>query len=794
MLPSRTRPRPSNLWRHRVTSRFPALIQGLRLTGAALCLLPLIASAAKLDEELLSNGNWQATTDPWWVAAASLKIEDGMGCAKFDKPGSNPWDVILGQSGLSLKKDADYRLRFTLRADTASKLKVVVQHDGPPYTASFVQEGLAIGPEAKVHEFSFRPAADDAKVTFQLQVGAELANRICLGKVSLVGPKLQPPKAEARKPVRLNQLGYLNAALKRATIASDAKAPLPWRVVDAQARVLAEGMTTVFGRNSASGEHLHVADFSALIAPANDLVLEVAGDTSHPFVIGPDLYRKLKLDALNFFYQQRSGTPIEAAYVQRPDLARPAGHTTETVSCFKGRDDKGNQWPGCDFSLNVTGGWYDAGDHGKYVVNGGIATWTLVNQYERSQRVKTADPAAFANGKARLPEHANSRNDLLDEARWMMDFMLAMQVPDGKQVWVPVGDQSRELTRLELSKIDASGMVFHKVADAKWTGLPTPPHKDPQPRQLSYPSTAATLNLAATAAQCVRVWRSIDPTYADTCLRAAERAWQAANRHPEVYAYDNFTGSGPYEDYDVSDEFYWAAAELFATTGHKNYETALRASPHFLATPKGDLNGSGDLFWAKLTVAGTLTLATEATQLDPKLIAQARQALIATADAYLAQAREEGYLIPFKALDYQWGSNSAILNRSLILGHAYDFTGERKYLQAIADSMDYMLGRNPLDQSYVTGYGARPAMNPHHRFWAHQNDPNSPMPPPGVLVGGPNSVSFSDPVAVRLKGKCTGQTCWIDDIGAWSLNEIAVNWNAPLLWATSLLDEGGLAR
>ncbi|MBK9218946.1 MAG: carbohydrate binding domain-containing protein [Uliginosibacterium sp.] len=132
-----------------MTSRFPALIQGLRLTGAALCLLPLIASAAKLDEELLSNGNWQATTDPWWVAAGSLKIEDGMGCAKFDKPGSNPWDVILGQSGLSLKKDADYRLRFTLRADTASKLKVVVQHDGPPYTASFVQEGLAVGPESE---------------------------------------------------------------------------------------------------------------------------------------------------------------------------------------------------------------------------------------------------------------------------------------------------------------------------------------------------------------------------------------------------------------------------------------------------------------------------------------------------------------------------------------------------------------------------------------------------------------------------------------------------------------------
>lgn len=768
------------------------------LAGVAACSSPAQKPATEASPtaraELLNNGAWRETPDPWWAAAATLKIEDGMGCARFDKPGSNPWDVILGQSGLSLKKDANYSLRFKLRADTAAKLKVVVQHDGPPYTASFVQEGLAVGPEAKVHEFNFRPAADDDKVTFQLQMGAEHANRICIGDVSLLGPKLAAATGEARKLVRLNQIGYLNQARKRATIANDSKTALPWRVLDTNGRVLAEGTTTPFGANAASGEQLHIADFSQLTESAKGLVLDVGGNKSHPFAIGPDVYHALKLDALNFFYQQRSGIPIETRYVQRPDLARPAGHLPEKVSCFKGRDDKGNDWPGCDFSLDVSGGWYDAGDHGKYVVNGGISTWTLVNQYERSQRVKGADKAAFADGKAKLPENTNGYNDLLDEARWMMDFMLAMQVPEGKKVAVPVGDKSRQLSNLNLTQIDASGMVFHKVADTRWTGLPTPPHKDNQLRQLSYPSTAATLNLAATAAQCARVWRSIDPAYADKCLRAAERAWQAARRNPEVYAYDNFTGSGPYEDYDVSDEFYWAAAELFATTGNKDYEAAIKASPHFLATPKADLDGSGDLFWAQLSVAGTITLATIPNRLDPAVISQARQKLIATADAYLAQGAQEGFLIPFKAKEYQWGSNSAIINRSLILGQAYDFTGERKYLQAMADSMDYILGRNPLDQSYVSGYGSRPAKNPHHRFWAHQNDASSPIVPPGVLVGGPNSVSFSDPVAVRLKGKCVGQTCWTDDIGAWTLNEIAVNWNAPLLWVTSVLDEGALAR
>ncbi|WP_239670948.1 glycoside hydrolase family 9 protein, partial [Vibrio variabilis] len=78
-----------------------------------------------------------------------------------------------------------------------------------------------------------------------------------------------------------------------------------------------------------------------------------------------------------------SGVEIQKAYVQRADLARPAGHASDRVTCFDKEDAWGNQWPGCDLSIDVTGGWYDAGDHGKYTVNGGITTWTLLNLYER---------------------------------------------------------------------------------------------------------------------------------------------------------------------------------------------------------------------------------------------------------------------------------------------------------------------------------------------------------------------------------------------------------------------------
>jgi endoglucanase len=120
---------------------------------------------------------------------------------------------------------------------------------------------------------------------------------------------------------------------------------------------------------------------------------------------------------------------------------------------------------------------------------------------------------------------------------------------------------------------------------------------------------------------------------------------------------------------------------------------------------------------------------------------------------------------------------------------AYDFTKQQKYFDGVATGMDYLLGRNPLGQSYVTGYGERPLQHPHHRFWAQQANAKYPSPPAGVLSGGPNS-NVDDPYskAAGLKG-CAPQKCFVDHIEAYSVNEITINWNAPLAWVTAWLDE-----
>lgn len=575
--------------------------------------------------------------------------------------------------------------------------------------------------------------------------------------------------------IRLNQLGVLPNAPLHAVFANPSRSPLPWILKDSNGKVLASGVTSVFGDDPYSGEHVHRIDVRQAIPQGTGYRLTAAGLASRNFAVGLSAYDRLPYDALAFFYHARAGTPIEARFVGEK-WARPAGHPAEVAPCISGPDAKGNRWTGCNYSLNVTGGWYDAGDHGKYLVNGGIALWTLQNAYERLGR-----SGLFTDGSARIPEAGNGISDLLDETRWEMEFFLKMQAPEGSRQALPIGEK-RNRSGMRFTNVDTSGMAHHKVADRRWTGLPMRPDKDPEPRVLFPPSTGATLNLAATAAQCARIWQKIDPAFSNRCLDAARRAWTAANRNPEVYAIADFGGSGGYGDEDLSDEFYWAAAELFVATGDAQFRQAVEASPHYQAV-------EGEPGWASTAPLGTIVLATHPERIGEMEAKRLHGLIQSAADRFLADRDKTGYAVPLTR--WTWGSTSNLLNRAILLSVAYDQTGDARYRDGVIDAMDFILGRNPLDRSFVSGYGARPMQNPHHRFWAHSIDPTYPAPPPGALSGGPNDRAMSDEVARTMRGKCAPQTCWADDIRAFSLNEVAINWNAPLVWVSAWLAESG---
>ncbi|MEU5366786.1 glycoside hydrolase family 9 protein [Streptomyces sp. NPDC005925] len=551
--------------------------------------------------------------------------------------------------------------------------------------------------------------------------------------------------------VRVNQVGYLPNGPKNATVVTDATEPLPWQLKNASGAVVARGTTVARGRDASSGQSVHSIDFGGHRATGENLTLTVDGETSRPFDIAAGTYDDLRLDAAKYYYTQRSGVAIRDDL--RPGYGRAAGHLD--VAPNQG-DGKVPCRPGeCDYTLDVTGGWYDAGDHGKYVVNGGISTWELLSTYERELIARTGEAEKLGDGSLRIPESGNRVPDILDEARWELEFLLKMQVPDGQPL---------------------AGMAHHKIHDEQWTGLPLLPSADPQKRELHPPTTAATLNLAATAAQAARVYRSYDAQFAATALAAARKAWGAALAHPDVLASESDgIGGGTYADAEVSDEFYWAAAQLYLTTGERAFRDHVRRSPVHTA----DIFGPNGFDWAHTAAAGRLDLALLPNRLPGR--DKVRASVVKGADRYLATLQAHPYGLPYApdGNTYDWGSSHQVLNNAVVLAAAYDITGGRKYRDGALQTMDYILGRNALNMSYVTGYGEVNAHHQHSRWYAEQLDPNLPAPPDGTLSGGPNS-SIQDPFAQsRLQG-CVGQFCFIDDIQSWSTNEHTINWNAAL--------------
>lgn len=763
-------------------------LAGLLLAILAGCATTTPATSAlspRAAHNLLGNATFDGGKSlPWTTsftapATGQGKVKDGEFCVDVSDKGSANWDAQFRHREMTIRKGHRYFVRFRARASQPTSIRPKVGMAGPPYREYFWQEiDLTATPRVFEYEFTMEHD-DDPTAELAFHIGGDLARdvtppyTVCIDDVELDDPQFTaaPPAVTAPiAAVRVNQVGYLPALAKIASIRREGS-PVAWELRDGAGAVARSGTTTAFGKDAASGENIHLADFSAHTKPGRGYTLKVGAETSHAFDIAEDLYTSLKYQALAYFYHNRSGIEIALPYAAEKAWTRPAGHLGDKRVSFEPPT-------GPSYALDVSGGWYDAGDHGKYVVNGGIALWTLFNQYERAQH-RGSSLRDFGDGTMRIPENGNGVPDLLDEGRWELDFLLKMQVPEGQAL---------------------AGMAHHKVHDSDWTGLATRPDEDKMARVLRPPSTAATLNLAATAAQGARLFKSIDAPFARKCLLAAERAWKAARAHADLFApASDAKGGGPYDDKRVDDEFYWAAAELFVTTGEAVYRDFITKSPHFGRVPASlgdgqDVGISGAMTWQSTQALGSISLAVVPNALPPAEVEAIRKNLRTTADVFLQAINTQGHRVPFQPGpkgDFPWGSNSFVLNNAVVLALAHDFTKDTRYLNGVVQAMDYILGRNPMDQSYVTGFGDRPLQNPHHRFWSYQTNHSYPKPPPGAVSGGPNS-GLQDPLArgAGLAG-CAPQKCWIDNIEAWSVNEITINWNAPLAWVAAYLDEKG---
>ncbi|HEY4394437.1 MAG TPA: glycoside hydrolase family 9 protein [Polyangia bacterium] len=729
-------------------------------------------------KNVLWNGAFDGESPrPWSVGFDSPRVgrfavTNHELCLQIAEPGPGRGSVVVRQRPLGIQRGHHYQLRLRAHATAATHLRARLSKISAPYTELWAATA-DVATEGRELAVAFDGPSDDDNVELAIELGGPLAGAtpltVCLDDVELNDPEAEIPieKLHPRviPKVRVNQVGYLPDLPKVATVATAGDAPLAWQLLDASGKVRASGQTRAFGEDRSSGERVQQIDFSSVKTPGQGWKLRVGADESVPFAIGPEVYRRLKYDALSFFYLQRSGVPIKMPWAGSKAYERAPGHPGDKkVGCPPDAP--------CSYTLDASGGWYDAGDHGKYVVNGGFTVWMLQDEYETLSRFGSS-VSGFADGKMNIPESKNGRPDLLDEARFGLDLFLRMQVPPGQPL---------------------AGMVHHKIHGAKWSAIPTSPATDDIKRYLRPPTTAATLNLAAMAAQAARIWRTLDPAFSTRCLTAAEIAYAAAKMNPHLSVGKDTPGGGAYGDGELDDEWYWAAVELYVTTGKASYKDDLVAS-RYHAPKAGAAIMLANIGWDHVATLAKMSLLTVPNGLPDGALAEQRRQILATADRLLAIIPKRGYRVPMASESgYVWGSNGGVMNAAVLLGFAYELTKEGKYVAGAADCMDYILGRNPLAFSYVSGYGTYALRNPHHRVWAHLKDAALPEAPPGALSGGPNS-ALQDPYIRRMgMGGCPPETCYVDNTDSYSTNEVAINWNAALAWTAAFLDDLGGAR
>jgi endoglucanase len=541
--------------------------------------------------------------------------------------------------------------------------------------------------------------------------------------------------AHAADGIKLNQLGFLPGAYKVAVVPDGAARE--FTIINAASgAVVQTGALGPAASAPDAGDTVRLARFADLRAPGR-YQLRVAGlPDSPPFAISGNAYDALNAAAIRAFYLNRAGMALDAAHAGI--YARAAGHPDTQVLIHASAVSPSRP---AGSVISSPKGWYDAGDYNKYIVNSGISTYTLLAAFEDF-------PTYFQAQKLNIPESGNGVPDILNEARWNLDWMLTMQDP-------------------------ADGGVYHKLTNLKFDGMVMPAQAT-QPRYVVQKTTAAALDFAAVMASASRVYAPYDSALSARMLSAAKLAWQWAQAHPrDYYRQPADVATGEYADNDVSDEQAWAAAELYITTRDDRYYQTMNAPQQAATVPS----------WSDVRGLAWLSLARHRKTLS----AAADQTLIASRVDGLAQRlaaawQQSPYGITLQKGDYVWGSNAVVMNQAMWLLHAYRLNGKRAYLDAAQSGLDYVLGRNAVELSFVTGYGARSALHPHHRPSVADG---IEAPVPGWLVGGPQPGQQDKKDCPAPYPSALPARSYLDHACSYASNEIAINWNAPLVYVSA---------
>jgi endoglucanase len=538
-------------------------------------------------------------------------------------------------------------------------------------------------------------------------------------------------------PILLNQVGYQPNATKIALLRVSTD---KFQVFDTKTgKLVFTGKPGPFQFWKYSNDSVCVADFSKITKPGRYCIRINKKIYSCQFEIRENVYTDIAKWALKSYYLNRSGIEITKEFGGK--WARPAGHPdTAVIVHASAATDKRPEGT----IISSPGGWYDAGDYNKYIVNSSISTYTLLLFCQMY-------PEYIKNFRDDIPESKNAIPDVMDELLYNLRWMLTMQDPN-------------------------DGGVYHKLTNKGFDGM-IMPDKSITPRYVVLKSTAASLDFAATMAMAYRVFEKTDiaelKELGKTCIDAANKAYAWVNANPVIFyknPADVFTGQ--YDDKKLKDEYFWAATELALSNNDASLVTIEDMKKQDVIVPS----------WDTLGMLGVISLSLSDNPKFKDIKTEAQKLLL----GYTAELVKKSETSPYKvSLDFfKWGSNSDVANMALLKIVANRISADNRYQVSIQSDVDYLLGRNATGYSFVTGFGSKKVMNIHHRPCAADGVSE---PYPGFLVGGPNIVTFNDCGTKVSRSKMPAKS-FVDEECSYSTNEIAINWNAPLFFVLGAMD------
>ena len=516
-----------------------------------------------------------------------------------------------------------------------------------------------------------------------------------------------------KQSICINSLGFLPQASKKASIVGEAKSFVIKQAENQAVVFQGKVSNSVFQKDV--NQNVGLADFSSFSKNGKYYLETPDGIKSVIFEISPKVYNQAFYTSMRGFYLWRCGTAVEGEH-NGIHYAHEACHMNDGYEDFQGKPDQ---------RRNGTGGWHDAGDYGKYVVNAGVTVGMMFMAWDQFQN----DLKKFSLD---LPETATGYPDFLKELKWETDWLLTMQYTDG------------------------SGKVSHKLTRKNFEPF-CKPEEDHEKRYFTDWSSAAVADFVAMMAQSARYFEPYDKAYSQKCLAAAKLSYKFLKENPEDknFVQGEFK-TGGYQTTDKDDRL-WASAEMWETTGNEeilaDFENQAKALDFKIDEDWdwGDVSNLGMFEYALSGKAGK----------NPEIMKVIRKNIVEVANIIAVKAIADVYGRPLSR--YYWGCNGTIARQVMNLQVANKISPDKIYIQTSQDAIAHIFGRNYYNRSFVTGLGINPAMNPHDR---RSGSDQELQPWPGYLVGGGHSA-----------------TGWKDIQEDYSTNEIAINWQGAVVYA-----------